>query len=71
MKLTTEQIKKSSKIAARGFHIPQGFSKEIWEHNMLMCIRAELFVPNEIRNAAEIKEKNKQAEKLAKKVVRK
>lgn len=64
--LSKEQIKKSSAKAAKGFHIPSGLSKETWEHNMLMCIRTELFVPNAIRNAVEIKEAIKQAERKKK-----
>ena len=66
MKLTTEQIKKSSAKAVRGFHIPQGWSKGVWEHNMLMCIRTELFVTNAIRNAVEKKEAIKRGERKKK-----
>ena len=61
--LTKEQIKKSSEKAVKGFHIPAGWGKETWEHNMLMCIKTELFVPNAVRNQVEIKEAVKQAEK--------
>ena len=66
MKLTTEQIKKDSAKAAKNFHIPQGWSKETWEHNMLMCIRTELFEPNAIRNQVEIKATIKLAERKKK-----
>ena len=61
--LTKEQIKKSSEKAVKNFHIPAGWGKETWEHNMLMCIKTEMFVPNAVRNQVEIKEAVKQAEK--------
>ncbi len=65
--LSKEQIKRASKKAVEGFHIPRGFSKETWEHNMLMCIKAkEEFVPNYIRNRMEISAAQAEAAKLIK-----
>ncbi len=69
MKLTTEQIKKSSEIAMKGYHVPAGWSEADWEYRKERCRKAKSeFVPNAVRNEVDIKEANKLAEKIAKKV---
>ncbi|KKL71287.1 hypothetical protein LCGC14_2096420 [marine sediment metagenome] len=66
-KLTTEQIKKSSEIAVRGFRIPKGWSEEAWLAATRACISAkEEYVLNSVRNKVSIHEALKIAEKAAK-----
>lgn len=65
--LTTEQIKRASKIAMKGYHVPATWSEATWEYCKMMCRRTKEFVPNAIQNAASIKEAIKIAEKAARK----
>ena len=66
--LTKEQIKRASKIAVKGYHVPVGWSEDDWEDRKERCRRAkEEFVPNFVRNQVDIKEAIKLAEKAAKK----
>lgn len=37
MALTSEQIKRASEIAVKGFHIPAGFSEHTWYAEMTAC----------------------------------
>ncbi len=67
--LSKEQIKKSSEIALKGYHVPAGWDEADWEYRKERCRKAKSeFVPNAVRNAADIKEALKLAEKIAKKV---
>lgn len=67
-KLTTEEIKRASKIAVKGYHTPKGFSKGTWEHNMGVCNRIGVdYVPNAIRNKVDIQRALRESVKAMKK----
>ncbi len=56
-KLTTEEIKRASKLAVRGYHIPKGYTEESWEGAKLACRRAvDEYVLNPVRNKVAIRE---------------
>ena len=66
-KLTTEEIKRASKLAVKDYHTPTGWSEESWEAVKLACRRAvDEYELNDKRNAADIHTALKEAEKAAK-----
>ena len=71
-KLTTEEIKRASKLAVKGYHPPKGYTEETWEAAKLACRRAiDEYVLNTVRNKMEIKESIRLAEKISRGVSRK
>ncbi len=66
-KLTTEQIKQASKLAAKDYHTPKGWSDESWEATKLACRQAiDEYELNTVRNKVDIQKAIKEAEKVAK-----
>ena len=68
MKLTTEDIKRASKLAAKDYHTPKGWSDESWEATKLACRRVvDEYELNPVKNKVEISQAIKEAEKAVKK----